>query len=252
MPAAHAWHRRFVQQAGWTAEIRRYLTADLPINSQAQVLEVGCGTGALFPAITDNLPIRRVFGLDIDRGFLELARRQAAELCQGDALALPFPAGTFDLVYCHFFLLWVADPSRALAEMRRVARPGAAILAFAEPDYGGRIDYPMELEPLGALQKQSLASQGADPLLGRKLGRLFTSSGLQDVQVGVLGGLWSLPEDMFVEETENWVLEQDLAGILGAEELERYLQLDRRARRSGQRTLFIPTFYARGWTPKGS
>jgi len=69
----------------------------------------------------------------------------------------------------------------------RVTQPGGAILVCAEPDYGGRLDYP-DL-PIGRWQAEALRREGADPLLGRKLRALFRAG---RVDVGVIPGLWDL------------------------------------------------------------
>jgi len=75
--------------------------------------------------------------------------------------------------------------------MARITRPGGAVLALAEPDYGGRIDYPIKLAQMGKWQIESLRLQGADPLMGRKLATIFNSAGFDSVETGVLGGQWS-------------------------------------------------------------
>lgn len=55
-------------------------------------------------------------------------RGQPVELSQGDAEALPFPDASFDTVVCTFSLCAIPDDRRALAEMRRVLRPGGRLL----------------------------------------------------------------------------------------------------------------------------
>ena len=64
------------------------------------------------------------------------------------------------------------------------------MLACAEPDYGGRIDYPDELSEIGRLQMMSLARQGANPQVGRKLKAILREAGIREVEVGILGGQW--------------------------------------------------------------
>ncbi|OIP30737.1 MAG: hypothetical protein AUK47_24395 [Deltaproteobacteria bacterium CG2_30_63_29] len=93
------------------------------------VLEVGCGTGALLRRI-DPLA-KRAVGVDISLGML----RQAAErgLCcvQGTATELPFTDLSFDIVYSFKVLAHVQEIERALAEVARVLRPGGrAFLEF--------------------------------------------------------------------------------------------------------------------------
>jgi demethylmenaquinone methyltransferase/2-methoxy-6-polyprenyl-1,4-benzoquinol methylase len=106
------------------------------------VLDVACGTGDLSFAFAAADPAA-VTGIDFTPEMIELARCKAAALRHpptpqflvGDALDLPFQAGTFDVVAIAFGIRNVADPGRALAEFRRVLRPGGRllILEFAEP-----------------------------------------------------------------------------------------------------------------------
>ncbi len=247
---ADQWHDWFTHQAGWTQETRRSLYRQAGLAEATSVLEVGCGTGAIvseLPALTGGA----VFGLDIDPASLAFARGQAGGVgyIRGDAHALPFPAGSFDLVVCHYLLLWLTDPARGLAEMARVTRAGGFVLACAEPDYGARIDHPPELVPLGRLQANSLRSQGADPQLGRRLGELFAAAGLR-ATVGIVPGRWSFPRQPGVDFDAEWsMLEHDLAGLVSRAELGRLRSLDRKALADGRRLLFVPTFYAIGAKP---
>jgi ubiquinone/menaquinone biosynthesis C-methylase UbiE len=134
----------------------------------SRLLEVGCGTGAILAELSNQTGLH---GLDINLQALAQCRIHAlsAFLVQGNALQLPYLDHSFDIIYCHFLLLWVDDPLLALLEMKRVAKTAGHILAFAEPDYTARVDKPRELVPLGEWQAESLRRQGADPGLGRRL-----------------------------------------------------------------------------------
>jgi SAM-dependent methyltransferase len=242
-----AWHRRFLQQAGWTRDLRQYLYRRAKVPTARRILEVGCGTGALtaeWSALTSAL----IVGLDCSAPHLEFARQHdaATPFTQGDARALPYSSGVFDATYCHYLLLWVHDPLAVLAEMRRVTRRGGAVLALAEPDYGARIDYPPGLEPLGRWQYEALKRQGAEPETGRRLGALFARAGLQTVETGVLGGQWQgLPEPE-VWEAEWTVLQADLQGWVSPDILAQLSTAEAAAWQRGERVLFVPTFYAWG------
>lgn len=241
------WHRRYLQQAGWTRDLRAYLFKQAGLNEASRVLEVGCGTGAVLAEVPDQPSLH---GLDIDPEALAQCRVYAssASLVQGDALQLPYANKTFDLVYCHFLLLWVHDPLQALLEMKRVAKIGAHILAFAEPDYTARVDQPPELIPSGQWQAESLRRQGADPGLGARLGDLFFKAGIELFETGPIQSVGSRPspEDWEIE----WaVLESDLAGLIPGEELHKMKILDGQARARGERELHVPTYFARGGVP---
>ncbi len=241
------WQRRFNQQARWTEEVRRFVYRQIAVSAAQRVLEVGCGSGAITGGL-HRATTAHIYGVDINLEYLDLARRSAlpTRYCGGDALRLPFAAGSFDVCLCHFLLLWLSDPLAALIEMRRVTRRGGFIAALAEPDYGGRIDYPPELERLGRLQAQSLQAQGADAHCGRRLGAFFSRAGLSDFQIGLPGGHWHVNADAD-ERTLEWaVLRHDLTGYCRAAELDELERIDATARTRGERVLFVPTFYAWG------
>jgi SAM-dependent methyltransferase len=238
------WHKRYLQQAQWTRDLRTYLFEQAGLDASSRVLEVGCGTGAILAEIPGG---RRLHGLDIDRSALRQCRIHAPAAClvQGNALQTPYLSKTFDIVYCHFLLLWVSDPLRALLEMKRLARPGGNIIAFAEPDYTARLDEPSELVPLGQWQTESLRRQGADPGLGARLANLFFRAGIQVVETGTLrdADREPSPRDW---ETEWAVIESDLAGFIPSADLVRMKQLDQQARLHGKRVLQVPTYFAWG------
>lgn len=239
------WHRRYLQQASWTASLRAHLFQKAGLATTDRILDLGCGTGALladFPART------RLHGLDLSLPAVQQAHSHApgAALVCADGLSLPYPAATFDLCFCHFVLLWVADPLRVVAEMRRVTRPGGWVLALAEPDYGGRVDYPSELSALGQWQSAALRSQGANPEVGRQLAGIFLEAGLTQVETGVLGGEWQHPAPAGETELEWEVLAADLARKVPSADLQKLKDLDQNAWKTGQRVLFVPTFYAVG------
>jgi SAM-dependent methyltransferase len=249
---------RYVQQAKWTGSIRRYLLERASLAPGARVLEVGCGTGAVLAALQEDgnsttsagsgyTQLRQV-GLDLDGSALKLTHRliPRAGLAQADARTLPFASASFDLVYCHFLLLWVPQPERVLVEMVRVTRPGGWVMAFAEPDYGGRVDYPPPLDDLGRMQSVGLAGRGADPEMGRKLSGLFHAAGLLEVVTGTLGGQWQGVPSQAALEDEWRTLASDLAGRIDRRRLDELRQINETAWSEGRRVLFVPTFYAAG------
>jgi SAM-dependent methyltransferase len=243
------WHDRFAAQARWTADLRRYLFARIEPGN-GLLLDVGCGTGALLAELA-HISGRQVIGLDLDPAFLGFARQSnpSAILANADAIRLPFPDGVFDLVCCHFLLLWTPDPAAVLDEMRRVTRPGGWLLALAEPDYGGRIDHPAPLAEIGRLQTRTLQGRRADPLIGRKLSGLFHQAGLTEIETGLLGGQWrSAPAPQ--ELAGEWqMIRLDLAESVDRPQLDRLEHIDRLAWLAGERLLYIPTFYAVGRIP---
>ncbi len=103
-------------------------------------LDVGCGTGALSGAIVEGCAPRSVLGIDPSDGFVAKARANVldprATFETGDAQALPVEAASRDVVVSALVLNFVPDREKALAEMRRVARPGGTV-GFYVWDYPG-------------------------------------------------------------------------------------------------------------------
>jgi SAM-dependent methyltransferase len=238
------WHTRYAQQANWTRTLRSYIFEKTGRKNTGRILEVGCGTGAILSELPEGAEIH---GLDSDQAALNECGRYApsALRVQGNALALPYPDRSFDIVYSHFLLLWVRDPSRALQEMKRVSRPGGHIIAFAEPDYLERVDAPEELVPLGRWQTDSLRRQGADPGLGAWLGELFFDAGITIRETGSIQN--NEMEPSLADWQIEWdVLESDLRGRVPDQELQSMKALDKQARQQGTRLLHVPTYFAWG------
>ncbi|GAB4544063.1 MAG: hypothetical protein Fur002_16930 [Anaerolineales bacterium] len=237
-------HARYMEQSIWTRELRGYLFERAGLPRARRVLEVGCGTGAILSQTPESHAAR--FGLDVDRAALGEAKLHAenAALTRGDALQLPYANQSFDIAYCHYLLLWVQNPRQALQEMARVSR---CVIAFAEPDYSQRVDAPAALAPLGAWQTESLRRQGANPAFGGQLAQTFFEAGIKIEEAGEirpknearrLDGL----------EKEWAAMESDLRGIFADGEIRQMKDLDAQARQKFERVLYVPTFFAWGWS----
>jgi len=239
------WHLRYQQQSLWTKALRQYLLNKVTIQPTSRVLEVGCGTGVICSDILESYPCQ-MYGIDINIHSINIATRNTPELILtcGDASLLPFPADFFDIVFCHYFLLWLPDPSRVLQEIKRVLRTGGIFLVFAEPDHTARIDSPSALELIGELQVKSLQNQGVDVKMGRKLPGLLSQAGFQKIQYGVSGFEFlcgTLP-DWWSSEWD--VIRDDLGSMIDQERLNELMRLDKLSWESGSRILWVPTFYA--------
>ena len=235
------WHSRYLQQAAWTRDLRAYLFEQAGLAGVRRVLEVGCGTGAI---LRDLATPAALHGLDLEPVSLAECRihAPAVSLTCGDGHFLPYPDQTFDIVYCHFLLLWVHDPLQVVREMARVGR---SVLALAEPDYSQRVDEPVALKPLGEWQTEALRRQGANPSFGARLAETFYEAGIKLIETGPIQG------GAVVRSVEDWenewaVIEADLDGIVSGEEIQKMKVLDEVARKDGKRTLHVPTYFAWG------
>lgn len=98
------------------------------------LLDIGCGTGLFADRIRSALPRARVWGLDLVAAMLARGkdrwRRHAGAITpiQGDSERLPFASGSFDVVTCANSFHHYPQQGRAVAEMRRVLRPGGRLM----------------------------------------------------------------------------------------------------------------------------
>ena len=128
------------------AYVRERAGRMLPAPRYGRVLEVGAGTGFFLLNLHQAGFVEHAYACDISPGMLAACRGNADRLgiplvtAAGDAEAIPFRDGAFDLVVGHAFLHHLPDPRAALAEIRRVLRPGGALLVAGEPtSLGDRI-----------------------------------------------------------------------------------------------------------------
>ena len=125
----------FAPTAIFTTPVAAHLVAFAGVRPEEAVLDVGCGTGVV--AVTAARAGARVSALDLTPELLEQARENGAvagcaEIAwiEGDAEALPYPDATFDVVLSQFGHMFAPRPEVAVAEMRRVLKPGGRV-AFA-------------------------------------------------------------------------------------------------------------------------
>jgi len=123
---------------------RRAAVRMAEVREGERVLDAACGTGDLTHAFA-RTGAADVVGIDFAAPMLDLARHKRERLDRsiadkvayerGDAMALPFDDKSFDVVSIAFGIRNVQEPARALAEFRRVLRPGGrlVILEFSRP-----------------------------------------------------------------------------------------------------------------------
>lgn len=105
---------------------------DVIDRAEGRVLEIGIGSGLNLPFYGGS--VRSVIGLEPAPGLLRMARKQALharvpiELLEASAEALPLQSASFDSVVTTWTLCTIPDVSAALGEVRRVLKPGGALL----------------------------------------------------------------------------------------------------------------------------
>ena len=178
------WRRLAVKEVVWPGD---------------RVLDVCCGTGDF--AVEAERRGGRVVGLDFSERMLERARGKSGtiEWVQGDALALPFSLGEFDVVTVGFGVRNLDDLERGLQELVRVLRPGGriAVLEITRPRGLLRPFFRVWLDVLVPLAGRFLPGGKAYTYLPASvrrfpgpedLSRLLEGAGFRDVHYRVLGG----------------------------------------------------------------
>jgi len=119
------------QMAFWERRLFGDGRAWVCTQASGDVLEVAIGTGRNLPFYPHGI---RLTGIEFSPAMLQLARQQAdrlglkVDLRLGDAQALDLPDASFDTVVCTLSLCAIPDERRAVAEIKRVLRPGGRLL----------------------------------------------------------------------------------------------------------------------------
>lgn len=200
------------------------------------VLDIGCGPGTITTDLAALVAPGSVTAVEITDAALNLARSEAHRRNQtnisfvvADVHALDLPDDAFDVVHAHQVLQHVADPVRALQEMRRVCVPGG-VVAVRDADYAGFLWYP-QLAPLDRwleLYVQAARANGGEPDAGRRLLSWAAQAGFVDITP--TASMWCYAT---VEDRDWWggmwadrILHSDLAhqlvdtGLANRPELE--------------------------------
>jgi ubiquinone/menaquinone biosynthesis C-methylase UbiE len=94
----------------------------------SRILETAAGTGVLTRALSKALPEADIVATDVNPGMLEVAAQQLhskqVTFAQANALDLPYPDGSFDLVVCQFGVMFFPDKVQANREARRMLKAG--------------------------------------------------------------------------------------------------------------------------------
>jgi ubiquinone/menaquinone biosynthesis C-methylase UbiE len=199
---------------------------DLP--AHGRILDAGCGPGSMARLIARAQPGARVTGIDQRDSYLEMARANAAkenldnvEFQQADVFDLPFADGSFDVVWTKYLLQWLKEPKLALAELKRVTKPGGLVVSC---DFA---DFMIEHFPVDAefeSQIRAVMPGLVDPNVGRKIAGYMISLGFKQVAVDIEADrVFTVIGKIDAERRWNWekqwaAARPEVAKILGSED----------------------------------
>lgn len=232
---------RFLDIASADASFQAYKQESfrlLDVRPGQRLLEVGCGTGddacALASLVT---PGGEVVAVDSSQAMIEEAGKRASKsglpvaFRQADALQLPFGDNEFDGCRSDRVFMHLADPRKALQEMIRVARPGAAIVVYEVDFETFVIDVPDR--PLGRKILNSYCESFRDGWLGRKVPRFFQEEGLANCTV--LPATLRIPYELAWQILGPVTAERAcVARLISADDVRRWLDHLEQAQQAGQ------------------
>ncbi len=159
-----------------------------------RVIEVGCGTGSLTFTLTKHADVASVEAIDYDAQFVAAARERNADpritIAEGDACNLQFADGDFDRALSMLVLHFVSDADRAIAEMRRVLRPGGIAAATVWDNFGGMPSVRLFWDSAAAIEPRAADRRNAGLIRPMtrpgELSRAFAGAGFRDVSETML------------------------------------------------------------------
>lgn len=161
----------------------------LGIEAGKDVLDVGCGPGALTAELVRRLGVEHVTSIDPSESFVEAcrARHPGVDVRLGRAEELPYPDDRFDAALAQLVLHFVSDPPAAAAEMRRVVRPGGLVAASVW-DISAGMRMLRVFWDSAKVVRPSAPDEARTQRFSREgeIAELFRAAGLGDVSDGAL------------------------------------------------------------------
>jgi SAM-dependent methyltransferase len=206
------------------------LHGDTRYPAGTRVLEAGCGIGAQTVILARNSPGALITSLDLSEDSIKRAEVKIRKegitnvtFRQGDIFRLPFEPASFDHIFVCFVLEHLAEPQRALGQLRPLLKEGGTITVI-EGDHGSTFFHPENLDARRAIDCLEVLQQqaGGNALIGRELYPLVAGAGYTEVRVsprmvyvdasrpGLVEGFTKLTFTAMVEGVGAEVLKQGL------------------------------------------
>lgn len=229
----------------------------VPLKPNFHVLDAGCGSGSMSRLLAQQVSNGRAVGVDVNPSYLEAARTFAEEegltnlsFEEGDIFNLPYPDDSFDLVWSKYVLQWVNQPVDAVAEFKRVTKPGGVVVC-SNFDGFGVTHYPEN--SVWQADAEKIFKASVDPFVGRKMYQMFRQVGLDNIVIDVEPDrLFNCIGSIDPERRLNWAVQFQAAkdkwvDVLGsAEPVEQFIDGFLTYQDSADTTTLCHLFFARG------
>ena len=169
-----------------------------------RVLDFGCGPGTISVGLATAVEPGEIYGIDMEASQIDLARAAAqagghanATFHIGDVTDLPFDDDSFDIAHCHAVLMHVPDTQGALAEVKRVLKPGG-LIASRESIISSSFLHPGDEDTAEAWATfaRLLAGNGGHPDMGLELKANLMEAGFVDIQASGSFDFFGATEDV--------------------------------------------------------
>ena len=215
--------------------------AKMNLSPNAEVLEIGCGTGVVTRALASRPSFTgRITGIDQSPPFISAAQRLAVEagveqrttFQVGDVHAIDFPDAQFDAAVAHTLISHVLDPLAMLQEAARVVRPGGTVAVF-DGDYASWTFASADHELAKAMEEGIIAAVVNQPRVMRDMPRLLRQAGLErtDTLAYVYADIGH--GTFFPSAIEGYAPLVAREGFVPAEQVDTWLTEQRRAMNEG-------------------
>ena len=173
--------------APWSRAVGKQFLDWLALPSGLRWIDVGCGTGAFTELVLEQANPRDVSAVDPAEDQIAFARTKPAakraNFRQAEAQQLPFADSEFDVAAMALVITFVSDPAQAVAEMKRVVKPGGTIGTYVWDFLGkGNTQQPLR-EAVEAMGVLVLPMPGHVHSRLESLQTIFTAAGLDAVSI---------------------------------------------------------------------
>jgi SAM-dependent methyltransferase len=193
----------------WSQRVGEAFLDWLALRPGLRWLDVGCGNGAFTEILAGRSDPQSVYGVDPSEEQIRYARERPvasiAQFSQGDAMALPFDEGRFDVAVMPLVIFFVPEPIRGVAEMARVVRAGGTVAAYGWDLLGGGFPYAALQEEMRGMGLDVPIPPNPGAAQIQSLRDLWSEAGLCDIETQEIA-----VERTFADFDEYWTI------VLGA------------------------------------